>query len=57
MVQYPGNQALNAAALYPVAHDHFLRSKEPRREVAGGAFHLRKKPGNFGGSDSGISDW
>ena len=22
-----------------------------------GAFHLRKKPGNFGGSKSGISDW
>ena len=35
MVQYPGNQALNAAALSPVAHDHFLRSKEPRREVEG----------------------
>ena len=23
----------------------------------GGAFHLGKKPGNFGGSKSGISDW
>ena len=22
-----------------------------------GAFHLGKKPGNFGGSKSGISDW
>ena len=22
-----------------------------------GAFHLGKKPGNFGGSESGISDW
>ena len=22
-----------------------------------GAFHLRKKPGNFVGSKSGISDW
>ena len=22
-----------------------------------GAFHLRKKPGNFGSSKSGISDW
>ena len=22
-----------------------------------GAFHLRKKPENFGGSKSGISDW
>ena len=25
--------------------------------VSVGAFHLRKKPGNFGGSKSGISDW
>ena len=25
--------------------------------VSRGAFHLRKKPGNFGGSKSGISDW
>ena len=22
-----------------------------------GSFHLGKKPGNFGGSKSGISDW
>ena len=26
-------------------------------DEAKGAFHLRKKPGNFGGSKSGISDW
>ena len=25
--------------------------------VSWGAFHLRKKPGNFGGSKRGISDW
>ena len=25
--------------------------------VIKGAFHLGKKPGNFGGSKSGISDW
>ena len=32
--------------------------KEDRKEqVTEGAFHLRKKPGNFGGSKSGISDW
>ena len=29
---------------------------EINRETMG-AFHLRKKPGNFGGSKSGISDW
>ena len=26
-------------------------------DIMMGAFHLRKKPGNFGGSKSGISDW
>ena len=26
-------------------------------QVTRGAFHLGKKPGNFGGSKSGISDW
>ena len=27
------------------------------QELTWGAFHLGKKPGNFGGSKSGISDW
>ena len=26
-------------------------------QESGGAFHLGKKTGNFGGSKSGISDW
>ena len=35
------------------------KSKERPEEALGtmGAFHLGKKPGNFGGSKSGISDW
>ena len=28
-----------------------------RFECLEGAFHLGKKPGNFGGSKRGISDW
>ena len=42
---------------------HYCNVKVNRRHVgeAGwetrGAFHLGKKPGNFGGSKSGISDW
>ena len=35
------------------------KSKEQPEKPLGtmGAFHLREKPGNFGGSKSGISDW
>ena len=35
------------------------KRKGRREELLGtmGAFHLRQKPGNFGGSKSGISDW
>ena len=32
-------------------------SKSSARSETKGAFHLRKKSGNFGGSKSGISDW
>ena len=32
-------------------------SKSSARSETKGAFHLRKKSGNFGGSNSGISDW
>ena len=35
----------------------FLRLRQTRRSETLGAFHLGKKPGNFGGSKSGISDW
>ena len=30
---------------------------EVKKRKLAGAFHLRKKTGNFGGSKSGISDW
>ena len=33
--------------LWPLCPDRYIL----------GAFHLGKKPGNFGGSKSGISDW
>ena len=37
--------------------DGYLRKRHLKSEVALGAFHLGKRPGNFGGSKSGISDW
>ena len=37
---------------------HYLKGNSfPSEFQSGGAFHLGEKPGNFGGSKSGISDW
>ena len=45
---------LTVPAIWTPVAKQFMR--EAAYEVRG-AFHLRKKPGNFGGSKSGISDW
>ena len=45
-----------ARALHALC-SRLLRALQQNRVQRRGAFHLGKKPGNFGGSKSGISDW
>ena len=54
-VTFLGSKSVKNGQLY-----HFLDSISnslPTNEDIWGAFHLGKKPGNFGGRRSGISDW
>ena len=43
--------------LHPLVVIKLRLDEMPVIDVTVGAFHLGKKPGNFGGSESGISDW
>ena len=54
---FSGYVTVAGSAVRTKQEKHYEGYRYTRYTGTMGAFHLGKKPGNFGGSKSGISDW